>query len=299
MRIFVTGGTGILGRSVVPLLRARGHEVAVLTRSASAADDAGSVRGDLADADTVAGALRDFGPEVALHLAWQGLPDYALPQTLQNLDLSLRFFSLAAQAGCRAIVSTGSCWEYVARTGQLAEDAPTGGVEPFVAAKNSLRALGESIANAHGARFAWLRLFFVYGPGQRPNSLVPSVIEAVRRGERPALKAPYNRHDFVFVDDVASAMAAVIERRPPGSVYNVGSGYPTAVADVTAAAERLLGRSQPTAIPDGTPQQNFWADISRLHRDTGWQPAYDLESGLRATLGVAGSVAVSAAGSPA
>lgn len=292
MRIFVTGGTGIVGRAVVPLLCSRGHDVLVLSRRPAEGGRAAFVEGDLADADRVAGALRTFRPDTALHLAWEGLPDYSLPQSLRNLEHSVRMFSLAAEAGCGAIVSTGSCWEYLGRHGQLSEDAPIGGAEPFVAVKNALRFLGESIARAHGAQFHWLRLFFVYGPGQRPQSLVPHVIAAARGGEPPRLKAPHNRHDFVFVGDVASALADVIEQRPAGTVYNVGSGRPTAVVDVIAAVERLIGRVSPTSIPAGAPEQDFWADTSRLQRDTGWRPAFDLEAGLRDTLQAASEPAM-------
>ncbi len=289
MRIFVTGGTGIIGRALVPLLRERGHDVLVLTRQKPAGE--GYVHGNLEDADVVGEALRRFAPDAAVHLAWENLPDYSLPQTLRNFEHSLRFLRLAAEAGCQAIVSTGSCWEYASRSGQLGEDAPLNGTEPFHAAKNALRFLGQAIARTHGMHFYWLRLFFVYGPGQRPQSLVPHLIASLRQGHRPTLKAPYNRHDFVFVGDVARAIAAVVEQRPAGTVYNVGSGRPTPVAEVIAVVERLLGSGETTDVPPGVPDQDFWADISQLQRDTDWQPAFDLESGLRETLQVqAGTV---------
>lgn len=288
MRIFVTGGTGIIGRALLPLLRERGHDVLTLTRQQPAG--AGYVHGNLEDAEVVGEALRRFAPDAAVHLAWESLPDYSLPQTLRNFELSLRFIRLAAEAGCQAIVSTGSCWEYASRSGQLGEDAPLNGTEPFHAAKNALRFLGQAIARTNGTNFYWLRLFFVYGPGQRPQSLVPHLISSLRQGQRPTLKAPHNRHDFVFVADVARAIAAVVEQRPAGTVYNVGSGRPTPVADVIASVERLLGDREAILVPPGAPEQDFWADISRLQHDTDWQPAFDLESGLRETLqGQAGS----------
>jgi nucleoside-diphosphate-sugar epimerase len=282
MRIFITGGTGIIGRALVPVLRQRGHEVLVLTRQQQSGD--GHAQGNLEDADAVGQLLQRFAPDAAVHLAWESLPDYSLPQTLRNFEHSLRFIRLAAEAGCQAIVSTGSCWEYASRIGQLDEDAPLDGQEPFHAAKNALRFLGQAIARTHGSHLYWLRLFFVYGPGQRPQSLVPHLISSLRAGQPPALKAPHNRHDFVFVADVARAIAAVIEQRPAGTVYNVGSGQPTAVAEVIAAVEGLLGSSHATQVPAGVPDQDFWADITRLQRDTDWRPAFDLEAGLRQTL---------------
>lgn len=285
MRIFVTGGTGIVGHAVVPVLRARGHDVLILTRRALGEEDSGYCQGDLSDIEAVAESLGQFSPDAALHLGWEGLPDYSLAQTLRNLNYSINFFTAAAVAGCKTIMSTGSCWEYAARTGQLSEDAPLSGGEPFHAAKNALRFIGEAVAATHGARFFWMRLFFVYGPGQRPNSLVPQLIESIRRGRPPELRAPLNRHDFVYVEDVARALADVLEQSPPETVYNVGSGHPAAVADIVTTVHRLVGGPLARSLTDdGPPSQDFWADITRLTRDTGWQPIHDLEAGLRATL---------------
>lgn len=285
MRIFVTGGTGIVGSAAVPVLRARGHDVLVLTRRALAEHSAGYCQGDLSNTEAVAELLGRFSPDAVLHLGWEGLPDYSLAQTLRNLDYSINFFKAAAVAGCKTIMSTGSCWEYAARTGQLSEDAPLYGGEPFHAAKNALRFIGEAVAAAHNARFFWMRLFFVYGPGQRQQSLVPQLIEAIRHGKPPGLRAPHNRHDFVYVHDVAQALAAVLEQSPPGTVYNVGSGHPTAVADIVATVHRLMGGPPSSPLTgNGPPSQDFWADITRLTRDTGWQPMYGLEAGIRATL---------------
>jgi len=285
MRIFVTGGTGIVGSAAVPILRARGHDVLVMTRRAVSEQDSGYCQGDLSNTDALTELLSRFSPEAALHLGWEGLPDYSLTQTLRNLNYSVNFFIAAAAAGCKTIMSTGSCWEYAARTGQLNEDAPLSGGEPFHAAKNALRFIGEAVAATHGARFFWMRLFFVYGPGQRQQSLVPRLIDSIQHGKPPDLRAPYNRHDFIYVQDAARALADVLEQSPPETVYNVGSGQPTAVADIVATVHRLVDASPAESLTgSGPPSQDFWADVTRLKRDTGWQPTYGLEAGLRATL---------------
>lgn len=295
MKIFVTGGDGFVGRAAVPELLERGHEVLVLTRgdARGARRDTGAVQriqGDLRDAAGVAAALETHRPEALVHLAWEGLPDYSLGTSLRNLEYGVRLFRAAAQAGCSSMIATGSCWEYASRRGRLSEGDPLGAAEPFPAIKNALRFIGEATARQHGGRFYWLRLFFVYGPGQRPGSLIPHVVDALMSGRQPTLQSPGNRHDFVFVGDVARAVADVVERRPADTVYNVGSGEATPVAQVVRLVHQALGR--PFA-PDGldaglsAPGQNFWADVSRLRQATGWQARYDLEAGIRRIIAAA------------
>jgi nucleoside-diphosphate-sugar epimerase len=296
MRIFVTGGTGHVGRWLVRLLEQRGHEVMLLTRGAGgqAAPGMGGIRqihGDLRDGPGVSAHIMAHKPEALVHLAWEGLPDYSLAGCLRNLDYGARVFLAAAEAGCSCVLATGSCWEYASRHGCLSEDDPLGAAGAFPAVKNALRFIGEAIARQYGRRFYWLRLFFVYGPGQRSTSLIPHVIEALRNNQPPKIQTPHNRHDFIFVEDVARAIAEVLERQPPGTVYNVGSGQPTAVEEIVRLIHRMLQKAyNPSRFMAAQPgaQQDFWADVSRLRQDTGWQPRYDVKSGLRASVSAIG-----------
>ena len=291
MRIFLTGGTGFIGRPLIQLLAERGHEILALTRSSQIKNPLEShalsyVSADLHDSAAVYSAMKDFRPKALVHLAWEGLPDYSLEISRRNLKYGIDVFSLAAKAGCSCILSTGSCWEYACRKGMLAEDDMLESTKMFPAVKNSLRFIGEAISRENGLRFYWLRLFFVYGQGQRPTSLIPDIIECVKAGKIPQIQTPYNRHDFVFVGDVARAISGVLESQPENSVYNVGSGQSIVVEDVVRIAheimnrpfeERNLSRDKPIATED------FWADTSRIHSDIGWKAGHDIRSGIKKT----------------
>ncbi len=292
MRILVTGGTGHVGRPVVTQLAGADHEVTVLSRHDRQSSLPGLrfVRGDLRRATDVARVLEEAQPEALVHLAWDGLPDYSLDLCLRNFDDSVRLLQAASDAGCRCLLSTGSCWEYASRQGELDESAPLGAHGVFPIVKNALQQIGGSIAARAGGRFYWLRLFFVYGPGQRGTSLLPQLIEALAHGRAPQVRTPANRHDFVYVDDVARAIAAVVTHQPAPGVYNVGSGSPVAVQDVVGLIHRLLGQPAPAHPAAGLADQDFWADISRLRQATGWTPAYNIEAGVRATLAASGLV---------
>lgn len=297
MRVFVTGATGFVGLPATRLLLARGHEVLALVRDPGAAQAAlpgaaflaGDLPCDPADAEPLRGPLSSFAPEALLHLAWQGLPDYSEAVSSRNVELGLAAMELALAAGARRIVASGSCWEYASRRGMLAEDAPLKYDQPFPAAKNRLHALGAELAARRGARLAWLRLFFVYGPGQRPASLIPTLISQARAGQAPSLRSPANRNDFIHVDDVALAFALALERELPaeggGGAYNVGSGLPVGVADVARMVYAALGREELLAGLEAqaaacAPTEDFWADTARMAAATGFAPRVDLAGGI-------------------
>ena len=292
MRIFLTGATGFVGRATTLLLARRGHEILALTRDAQGArgllPGVPLLPGSLAEADVLLPELARFAPQALLHLAWEGLPDYSEAVSQCNVTLGLAAFRLAQAAGARHLLTAGSCWEYAARQGKLAEDAPLKTDAPFPAAKNCLHAQGRAqtqwLAGDIETAFTWMRLFFVYGPGQRPASLVPMLTAQALRGQAPGLRFPANANDFIHVDDVALALALALEQQPTGGVYNVGTGAAVRVADVARMVYTILGRE---SLLDGlaaqaaaAPTEYFWADTDRLTADTDFAPRIDLVAGI-------------------
>lgn len=286
------GGTGFVGTPVVRELARRGHDVLVfsLDEGAEGQFDPGGisyVKGDLRDYEGVGRAIRKFGGEALVHLAWEGLPDYSEELCERNLIHSINVFRQAADSGCRLLLSTGSCWEYRSRSGMADEEDTPGTASFFAAVKNALRLMGEAITSKRNLSFYWLRLFFVYGPGQRSQSLIPHIIRSIEDGGVPAIQTPHARNDFIYVEDVASAVADVISRRPDGVVYNVGSGVATSVEEIIRAVYGQLGKTVDESIFKAERNErddNFWADISRISVDTGWRPRYDISSGIRKTI---------------
>ncbi len=291
MRVFVTGGSGFIGKSLTRLLAERGHDLLVLTRSPQikhgGPDAPTFLEGNLENPAAWESVFKEFRPQALIHLAWEGIPDYGWDMSRRNLEYSISLFSLAIEAGCSCILSTGSCWEYASKTGKVSEDSDLGGAAIFPSVKNALRFIGEAICRDKGVLFYWLRLFYVYGPGQRRTSLMPHIIESVERGEIPQIQTPQNKNDFIFVDDVSHAIVSVIEQQPENTVYNVGSGYSTAVEDIVRITCDIMNKTSDKNIftkKQSGDVQNFWADISRIKKDVGWQPEYDIKSGIKATI---------------
>jgi UDP-glucuronate decarboxylase len=283
MRIFVTGGSGFIGSYLLPLLVSGGHEVLSLVRGAGTPGAQRALRGDLYEPDSYRAELERFSPDCAIHLAWGGLPDYSLGNCRRNLLAGIDLFEALGQAGCNRIFASGTCWEYGKLTGAVKESEQ--GVEPgmFAAFKIALHAIGQSCCQADGSRFIWGRPFFVYGPGQRASSLIPSCYGSLSAGSEPAINNPMAVNDFVHVADVADAIRALVESDEAAGAFNIGTGRPASVWEVVNAVAASLGLPPKYHDIPHAAVTGLWADTGKMEA-FGWRPAMTLEAGIAQTI---------------
>jgi UDP-glucose 4-epimerase len=291
MKIFITGGTGFIGKQVVKELANGKNSLLLLTRRPSSSfvlpPKTGILQGDLSQISSLKNALVKFSPDVALHMAWEGLPRYDEETSKRNLNYGLALVKLLAETRCKSLIVTGSCWEYGFPSDKVSEDDGYKPHNAFTAAKNALREQGEQIAREHGMRFTWLRLFFVYGPEQRETSLIPFLIGSLRKGEQPAVKTPRNKNDFIYVEDAARAIAMVAGNPPRDGIFNIGSGFSTSVQEVLENISRRFNFNLKYDTLSKTSQSeitDFWADISKIKKTYGWKPQISIGEGIERTI---------------
>ena len=291
MKIFITGAAGFIGHHVVELLAAKHHDLMLLVRNKTKyLEDYGRKKqikfiiGDLLNIEKLKESICKFKPDAVLHLAWEGLPDYSVQICSQNLKYTVDLFTIAAESGCEAIISTGSCWEYKKKAGSVKENSACETTKIFSAVKNSLCLMGEAISKEYGIKFYWPRIFFVYGPGQRKTSLIPYIIESLKNNRIPEINNPDNKNDFVYVKDVAKALVSIIEKKPDKIIYNVGSGYSTSVSKIISILQEIAGFDNMSLNHSKGIGDDFWADISSIQKDLKWSPEYSIKKGIKETV---------------
>lgn len=275
MKIVITGATGFVGRHLVPELLARGHSVLAVARNMERGksmpwfDQVKFVSMDLHD------PLLDPGislgvPDVLIHLAWPGLPNYKdLFHFEQNLPSAYRFIRRMVEAGTPHVLVTGTCFEYGMQSGSLSEDLSTLPENPYGLAKDTLRKFLQELQELQPYTLQWVRLFYMYGEGQNPNSLLAQLDCAIDKGlESFNMSGGEQLRDYLPVEEVAGRLAVLVENPDSNGIINCCSGKPTSVRRLVE--ERVRERKSSIRLnlgyypyPDYEPMA-FWGDASRL-----------------------------------
>jgi nucleoside-diphosphate-sugar epimerase len=268
MRIALTGATGFVGRHVRAELLRRGLAPVCIGRTRPGAD-AAFVAHDLAD-DAAGVFERAQRPDVLIHLAWEGLPNYASPHHVEReLPRQQRLLGTLLDDGLAHLLVTGTCFEYGLREGRLGEDDPTEPVTQYGLAKDRLRAWLQQRQAGRPFALSWARLFYNWGEGQAEKSLWASLNAAVARGEpRFAMSGGAQQRDYLPIGEVARLLVELALRRSGAGVVNVCAGTPVTVRALVEGwiashgwhIRPELGRyPYPTHEP-----MHFWGDRRRL-----------------------------------
>jgi UDP-glucuronate decarboxylase len=295
MRVLVTGAGGFIGTPVVKELLSAGYEVAgllvpghPLRGLTEVADRTTVLYGDLSDELAAQNAVDVWRPEACVHLAWYTQPPTYLhsPENITSLTNSLRLLRELIRAGCQQIVAAGTCAEYDTDLGYLREDSRTRPDTLYAATKLSFSLVAQQMAAAAGVKFAWARLFHVYGPGEDRRRLVPSAVNALLGGQSfPATQGEQVR-DYIHVEDVAAAIRLLVQQEASGA-FNVSLGVPVTVRQVIETIAEIIGPAELAqfgALPYRAWEPRFICGDSQRIRGLGWKPRYGLKEGLSQTV---------------
>jgi dTDP-6-deoxy-L-talose 4-dehydrogenase (NAD+) len=279
MKVAVTGATGFVGRHVVAALLAREVDVVAAARTPEHLgidnDRLTTVSLDIGAPDDAFARLGE--PDVLLHLAWCGLPNYRSETHIEHeLPKQIAFLDACARAGLRRLVVTGTCLEYGMQSGCLDEELPTVPITAYGQAKDRLRAHLQALASAGGPQLTWLRLFYLYGPGQAPTSLYSQLRAAIASGASEFPMSPGDQQrDFLPIEIAAARIGAIALNSSAAGIMNLCSGVPKTV--VTLVREWLQDWGAELRLnlgvypyPDYEPRA-FWGSTRKLDALLGTQ----------------------------
>lgn len=248
-RVFVTGGTGFVGRHVCRQLVAAGHDVTAILRHGSAArlpeGVARVIEVDNLFTQTPAWWAGHFTEGAHLiHLAWTATPGKYIndPANLGCLAGTLTMAEGAISAGISKITGIGTCIEYRMGDAPLDIDTPLEPQSPYAGAKAAaFMALSTSLAQSDTA-FAWCRLFYLYGEGEHPSRLVAHLHGSLAQGKPIDLSQGCQIRDFLDVEEGARRIMAAALGDVTGPV-NICSGEGISVRMLATHIAETYGRT--------------------------------------------------------
>jgi len=275
MKVAVTGATGFIGRHVLAELERRSVETIALVRP-STVKPLGHSKSRVVPFDlqnTPPKAFELIGrPDVLIHLAWSGLPNYkSLHHFEQELPAQYRFLKGLVESGLQTLVVAGTCFEYGMQSGALSEDIATHPNNPYGFAKDALRCQLEYLKTVHPFQLAWARLFYLYGEGQAENSLLPQLRQTAERGDPVFnMSGGEQLRDYLPVAEVAKYLVSLALANQDVGVVNACAGTPISVRKLVEGwiAENnwsITPNLGHYPYPDYEPMA-FWGDREKLDR---------------------------------
>lgn len=273
MKIAVTGATGFLGKHVLCALSHQDVQVMAMVRDLETAN-LGDFRGQVVQGDLCNSAENLFEklgcPDVLIHLAWSGLPNYKSTHHFEReLPSQYTFLSNLVKAGLSHLCVTGTCFEYGMYSGSLQESMIPNPSNPYGYAKNALRCQLEYLQATFPFQLTWMRLFYLYGDGQSEKSLFSQFTKAVADGVESFNMSPGDQlRDYLPVSLAAKYVVGLSLMCQNLGVINVCSGQPISIRSLVEqwlndfSAEILLNLGY-YSYPDYEPMA-FWGNTSKL-----------------------------------
>lgn len=276
-KVLVTGATGFIGNYVIKELLLHGCSVI-----ATSWDETKAKKADwFSQVKYIPFNLKAFNdsinyysffnePDLMIHLAWEGLPNYKETFHVEdNLPRHLEFLKNIINNGLKDLLVTGTCFEYGMKEGCLREDMETEPANPYAVAKDQLRRKLEVFVAEKQIHFKWVRLFYMYGKGQSPNSLFSQLDKALTNCEPVFnMSGGEQERDYVPVEEVAKNIVAIALQNKVEGIINCCSGKPIAIKDLV---QQYLDQKKQTIklnlgfypYTDYEPMK-FWGDNNKL-----------------------------------
>lgn len=287
--VLVTGASGLIGRQVLGPLIARGFAVHAAARRPLTQDTRGVIwhSADLLDPVARAALIDAVVPTHLLHLAWvtEHGEFWEHPANTVWLEASKDLVRRFARSGGRRVVVAGSCAEYdwadpSLRWGACVESATP--CRPSTTYGRAKLDLGKTIRDLSGSAASG-RVFLLFGEGEAPGRLVPSLIDNLMKGAPVELGPGDLERDMLDSQTVGAAFAALLASDVAGPV-NIGSGRSVTVAEIARIVGVALGRQDLIRVGArprraGDPQR-LVASVERLSSEVGFDPGFDIVRSL-------------------
>jgi len=288
-RILITGASGFVGRQTLAPLQMLGFDVHALSRGSFVEGiDVTWHACNLFDYIKVKELCASLKPTHLLHCAWvtEHRKFWDSPENELWLKASINLFETFAQAGGCHIIGIGSCAEY---SWNRHDSIPWKETDvclphfPYGQAKLSLALWLKEFAPSQGIRYAWARLFLLFGKGENPDRILPYLILSALKKRRAHCSSGTEVRDFLDTETCGKVLAEIAASDMEG-VINVASGKGISIRTLSETIARLLKTDMDCEFgmrPDTSGSPDFMvADITKLRNNCHLIDDFDSEQAI-------------------
>jgi nucleoside-diphosphate-sugar epimerase len=252
MKVLVTGATGFVGNYVIAELLKRDIEIIASSSNKEKAkqqlwfNEVKYIPFNLAQFDATTNYFLFFNePDIVIHLAWEGLPNYKSEFHLtENSPRHKALLKNLICNGAKDVTVTGTCLEYGMQEGCLNEDMIAKPSNPYAIAKNELRVFIEELQQHYSFSFKWIRLFYMYGKGQNASSILSQLDTALANGDTVFnMSAGEQTRDYLSIEKVAGNIVNIALQQNVDGTINCCSGMPISIKEIVEKHMKELGKS--------------------------------------------------------
>jgi nucleoside-diphosphate-sugar epimerase len=283
MKILITGSTGFIGNHLIKKLLFHKYEILIISRSKEIKKitNVKYCFSDLKNINKKIDVIRKFNPSVCVHLAWSGIPEYNLKNCKSNFIDNLVFINFLKLLNLKKIIISGSCMEYGEIPNKVKESQTSQYLNQFGLTKKYIQELYFSAFKNEKTKIIWCRIFYVYGPGQRKTSLIPSIISEIKKNKILKLKNPEISNDYVYIDDVINAFYLFVNKNVRDGIYNLSSGKLTNNNELLNIIMNLFGKKGNNLK---FRKKGLSGNISKTKKNIGWLAKTNIKNGLKKTI---------------
>ncbi len=304
--VLITGADGFIGSHLTELLVRENYKVRALSQYNSfnswgwledveCKNDIEVVNGDVRDPSYCKHITKDI--DIVFHLAALiAIPySYIAPDSYvdTNIKGTLNVCQAALENGVGRIIHTSTSEVYgTAQYVPIDEKHPLQAQSPYSASKIGSDAIANSFFNAFNLPLTIARPFNAYGPRQSARAVIPTIISQIASGEkRIKLGDVSPTRDFNYVKDVCRGFLQLAKcEKAIGETVNIGSNYEISVKDTLNLIRKIMRSDVEFLIdekrmrPEKSEVFRLWCDNTKIRELTGFEPEYDIQAGLRATI---------------
>jgi UDP-glucose 4-epimerase len=301
MRVLITGGLGQVG-SYLGERFSENHEVTVLDNFSNSLNnskfspDIKVIKDDIRNRRVVNELVDKV--DVIIHTAAQISVNKSIEDPIydadNNINGTLNLLEAARRSDIKRFIYISSAAVYgKPKKLPIDEDHPTNPLSPYGLSKLTGERYTILYHNLYGLPVVCIRPFNIFSPRQNPNSpysgVITKFIERIGNNQNPIIFGDgYQTRDFVYIEDVVDVIFKVMEHKGAiGNIFNIGTGKSTQIKEL---ADIIIKISNKNLEPEFVSAQigdikESYADVTKAKKILGYVPKFDLEEGLKATVG--------------